>query len=129
VGFYSNGVDPLSSDGRALTVIPPRKSRSHLTRILDVLARIQSAPGNPGADLIHQHSPHLTWGTTLILITGSAAENLFDELFKARQRGLNAVLILCGQAVDYRLVKQRAEQFGIPLYHFIHETDLDLWRK
>ena len=128
VGFYSNGLDPLSTDGNAI-MIPPRKSRSHLTRVLDVLARIQSAPVNPVADLVHQQSPHLTWGTTLILITGRADEPLFDELFKARQMGLNAVLILSGQAPEYRLVKQRADQFGIPLYHFIHESDLDLWRK
>jgi hypothetical protein len=73
--------------------------------------------------------PHLSWGTTLIVITGSADEALFDEIFRARRAGLDVLVALLGLVPDRVAVIQRARQFGVPLYEFERERDLDLWRK
>jgi len=128
VGLAVNGVDPFTP-AQPPQPIPPRKGRSHLMRILDLLARIQIGETNRLVDLIRMASPSLSWGTTLILITGNVDEALFDECFQVRRRGLNVVLILAGRIPELQSTRQRAERFGIPLYAFQTETDLDIWRQ
>ena len=126
-GLTVNGADPIGLEERP-QALPPRKGRAHLTRLLDVLARIRSVPSVPFAQLVRQEAPHLPWGTTLLLITGLVSDALFDEIFRARRAGLNVVLIVCGAVPDIPLIRQRAEHFGIPLQHFVRERDLDIWR-
>lgn len=127
-GLFVNGADPIGTEDKA-QALPPRKGRAHLTRILDVLARIRSAPLTPCVQLLQREAPRLSWGTTLILITGAVDDALFDEIFRARRTGLNVVLILCGTVPNIALVRQRAERFGIPVQHFVRERDLDVWRE
>ena len=69
VGLSVNGVDPIGTEDKA-QALPPRKGRAHLTRILDVLARVRSAPPTPFAQLFQYEAARLPWGTTVILITG-----------------------------------------------------------
>jgi uncharacterized protein (DUF58 family) len=126
-GLSVNGADPIGS-GEKPQMLPPRKGRAHLTRLLDVLARIRSIPTTPFVQLLQRETPHLPWGTTVILITGSVDEALFDEIFRARRAGLNVVLILCGTVPNLAEVQHRAEHFGIPVQHFARERDLDVWR-
>jgi uncharacterized protein (DUF58 family) len=127
-GLYVNGADPIGTEGRVRALLP-RKGRAHLTRILDVLARVRSVPTQPFAQLIQQEIPHLSWGTTVILMTGSISDEMFDEIFRAQRAGLNMVLILCGTVKNIAEIKQRAEHFGIPVQHFLRERDLDVWRR
>jgi uncharacterized protein (DUF58 family) len=126
-GLSVNGADPIGTDGQP-QMLPPRKGRAHLTRLLDVLARIRSIPTTPFVQLLQRETPHLPWGTTVILITGSVDDTLFDEIFRARRAGLNVVLILCGTVPNLTEVQHRAEHFGIPVQHFMRERDLDIWR-
>jgi uncharacterized protein (DUF58 family) len=126
-GLSVNGADPIGA-GEGPQTLPPRKGRAHLTRILEVLARVQSIPTVPFAQLLQRETPHLPWGTTVILITGFVDEALFDEIFRARRAGLNMVLIVCGPVKNIGEVQQRAGHFGIPVQHFVRERDLDLWR-
>ena len=85
-------------------------------------------PGRPGRRKLRALRPHLPWGTTVILITGSVDDALFDEIFRARRAGLNVVLILCGTVKNLAEIQHRAEHFGIPVQHFARERDLDIWR-
>ncbi len=126
-GLTVNGADPIGVENRP-QMLPPRKGRAHLTRMLEVLARIRSIPTAPAAQLLQRTSPHLTWGTTVIFITGAMDDALFDEVFRARRAGLNVVLILCGTIPNLLQVQHRAEHFGIPVQHFARERDLDVWR-
>jgi uncharacterized protein (DUF58 family) len=126
-GLSVNGADPIGS-GEKPQPLPPRKGRAHLTRLLDVLARIRSIPTTPFVQLLQRETPHLPWGTTVILITGAVDDTLFDEIFRARRAGLNVVLILCGAVPNLAEVQQRAQHFGIPVQHFARERDLDVWR-
>ncbi len=128
VGLVTNGVDPNQENANPQPV-PPRRGRGHLMRILDVLARVEVGEVPPLTQLLRQEAPHLSWGTTLIIITNQTGEALFDELFQARRSGLNAVLILCGQVSGFAEILHKAEYFGFPLYNFLSEKDLDIWRK
>ena len=118
--------------------VPSRRGRAHLMRLLDVLARLQAVETEPLASLLNRETAGLPWGTTLVLITGQADDRLFDELFRLRRAGLNAVLVLAGQAPgaasqaavrSLREVKALGEHFGFPVYHFRNEMDLDAWRQ
>ena len=126
-GLSVNGRDPIGADDKP-QMLPPRKGRAHLTRLLDVLARIRSVPTTPFVHILQREVPHLPWGTTAILITGSVDDALFDEIFRARRAGLNVVLILCGTVRNLSEVQHRAEHFGFPVQHFTRERDLDIWR-
>lgn len=126
-GLITNGHDQLSADSRPVP-IPPRKGRGHLMRILEVLARIRAIETDPFPSLIRQERVHLPWGTTALIITGSAEQALFDELIQARRAGINPVLILCGEHPNHRQSAQRGKMFDIPVYVFRNEKDLDIWR-
>jgi uncharacterized protein (DUF58 family) len=128
VGLWVNGEDPLNGK-RQPSAILPRKGRAHLTRLLDVLARVRSIKTQPLMDQLRQTLPRLSWGTTLIVITGSLDEAVFDEIFRARRAGLDVLVALMGLVPDRVAVIQRARHFGVPLYEFTRERDLDVWRK
>ena len=128
VGFSTNGSDPIAEDQRVKT-LPPRKGRGHLMRILDILARVQSTETTPLVELLRQESVHLSWGTTLIIIAGLADEALFDQLFQVLRRGLDIMLILAGPVYNLKLIQQRADYFGFPVYSFLNERDLYMWRQ
>ncbi len=127
-GLVTNGVDPLAEDGIAQPILP-RKGRGHLMRVLETLARIKVGEGKPFTRTIHHYRPHLSWGATLVVVTGQAGDDLFDEFFQAQRAGMDIVLILCGDVVGLKEIKQRAKHFGIPVYSFWSEKDLDTWRK
>lgn len=128
VGLVTNGTDPTMSKETFQPLIP-RKSRNHLMRILDILARVEIVDEAPFIELLQKTSIHLPWGTTLFLITGSADETVFDGIFRLRQAGYGVVLILIGHAVEVSYAKARGKRFGVPVYHFRNELDLDIWRQ
>ena len=128
VGMVSNALDPLAASSR---VVPLRsgKGHVHLIRILEVLARAKAVETTSFAGLIRQHRVRLSWGTTLVAVTGSAQKDLMDELLMARRSGLNPVLILVGNHPVHQQAKQTAQRFHIPVFSFLSEKDLDVWRK
>jgi uncharacterized protein (DUF58 family) len=128
VGLYINGSDPFTPDPHP-PCFPPRKGRPHLMKILETLARVQMEQGAPLAQVLRQKRVDLSWGTTILVLTGQADDTLFNEFFQMRRAGLNIVLILCGEVVSPQEIKTRANHFQIPFYHILDEQDLDIWRK
>ncbi|MEZ0397022.1 MAG: DUF58 domain-containing protein [Anaerolineales bacterium] len=128
VGLVTNGIDPYA-ENRSVSSLPPRKGRGHLMRLLETLARLQSAPTIGLTDLLRRESPPLPWGTTVVVITGRADESLFDELIQVQRRGQNVVLILTGRAINIQKAAEQARNFGFPLYAFQNEAGLDIWRR
>jgi uncharacterized protein (DUF58 family) len=126
VGMMVNGRDPLTSDGKPQS-IPPRKGKRHLMRLLETLARADVAENSALVPLIQRQRYQLAWGTTLILITGTASDELLDELYQARRWGQNGVLILVGRDVSDEAVRHRAKTFGIPVFSIATESDLRIW--
>ena len=126
VGMMVNGRDPLTADGRPQT-IPPRKGKRHLMRLLETLARVETTDHSALVPLIQQQRYQLGWGTTLIVITGRATEELMNELYQARRGGQNVVLILAGMDISDEASRQRAQTFGIPVFSIATERDLEIW--
>jgi uncharacterized protein (DUF58 family) len=127
VGLSTNGIDPLA-ENTSPSPLPSRKGSSHLMNLLEVLARVQVGNGAAFIDLLHHSLAHLSWGSTAVLITGRHDEALFDELFAARRLGLSVVIILIGEDPEFQKAQMDANRFGIPIYRFISEIDLDMWR-
>jgi uncharacterized protein (DUF58 family) len=127
VGLAANAVDSVFAG--APPVLPPRKGRAHLMRLLEVLARLQPAEATPPlADLLRRQAAGLPWGATLIVITGSLDAALAEVLLGTRQAGLNAVLMVVGPAPGPAEVRGRLTRLGVTNYHLWNERDLDRWR-
>ncbi len=128
VGLRVNGRDPYVPDGSP-QYFPPRKGRMHLIRMLETLARVEMTHESPFPTVIREQYHHLSWGTTLLVITGEAGHDLLDELYQARRAGQNAVLILAGRSASTEESRYKARYFGIPVVSILHERDLDVWRR
>jgi len=126
VGLMVNGRDPLAEDGRPQT-IPPRKGKHHLMRLLETLARVEVKDNLPLVPLIEQQRYKLGWGTSLIVITGRADEELMNQLYQARRGGQNAILILTGRDGTDEFSRARAKAYGIPIFPIASERDLKIW--
>jgi uncharacterized protein (DUF58 family) len=126
VGLMVNGRDPLTADGQP-QFVPPRKGKRHLMRLLETLARVDLADNSAFLPLIQRQRYQLTWGTTLIVITGGAGEDVLDELYQARRLGQNALLILVNRDISDEAIRQRAKVLGIPVFSIASERDLSLW--
>jgi uncharacterized protein (DUF58 family) len=128
IGLMVNGRDPLARDGRPQP-IPPGKGKPHLMRLLETLARAEITENSALVPLVQRQRYQLAWGTTLIMITGKASEELLDELYQARRWGQNAVLILAGREVFSEAIRRRAKTFGIPVFSIATESDLKIWMR
>ena len=128
VGMMVNGHDPLTVDGKPQS-IPPGKGKQHLMRLLETLARAGTIEDSALVHLLQSQRYRLAWGTTLIVITGSASDDLLNELYQARRSGQNAVLILTSRDISDVGVRHRAEFFKIPVVAIATERDLNIWTK
>ena len=126
VGMMVNGHDPLMADGKP-QFISPRKGKPHLMRLLETLGRVEITDNSAFGPLIQEQRHQLAWGTTLIVITGSAGDEVLDELYQARRSGQNPVLILAGRDSADEATRRRAKVFGIPVFSIATERDLNLW--
>jgi uncharacterized protein (DUF58 family) len=126
VGMLVNGRDPLTTDSRP-QAIPPRKGKRHMMRLLETLARVESIDHSALVPLIQAQRYQLAWGTTLIVITGEANDELLDELYQARRSGQNAIVILAGSGTSEEAMRRRARTFGIAVYSMATERDLKIW--
>jgi uncharacterized protein (DUF58 family) len=127
-GLFTNGVDQLNLSNENAPILP-RKGRAHLMRMLESMARIKAKETTNLVQLLRQHRAALAWGTTLILITGSADHELFDEIIQAKRSGMSVVLILCGWYTGITEARQRARTAGIVLVDIPDETAFKAWQK
>lgn len=128
IGMMVNGHDPLAPDGRPQS-LPPRKGKLHLMHLLETLARVETIDNSALVPLMQAQRYQLAWGSTLIVITGSASRELLGELYQARRSGQNSVLILAGSHIADEETRQRANFFGIPVVSIATERDLNMWAK
>ena len=127
-GLYTNGVDLLNLQVDSQP-IPPRKGRPHLMRMLENLARIKTRETAPFVELLRRHRAALTWGTTLIVITGSTDQALFDELLQDQRAGMSVVLVLCGWQTGITEARLRARIAGVTLVDLPDEEAFKAWQR
>ncbi len=115
VGLFTNGLDPLSPNTES-HVLATRKGAAHLISLLELLARIQPGSTCPVGPWLQDTRGLLSWGTTLIYISGKVSPETFEQLFQARKAGLNPVILLTGQPHDIQTDRKTAAGYHIPLY-------------
>jgi uncharacterized protein (DUF58 family) len=126
-GLITEALDPLSEE-QSQFLLPPRSERAHLMSLLEVLARVQVASGTHFVDLLRRESVKLSWGATLLVITGRESEELFDTLVYLRRAGFAVALILVRAAPASAELQKRADLLGVPIYRIWRERDLETWR-
>jgi hypothetical protein len=102
-----------------------RKGTGHMMLMMEKLARIQLTDGESFANLLRERGAALSWGTTQLVITGTPDALLFDELLRARRRGLRSIVFLTAPVLRYEAFESRARRLGIPLYEIRSEKDLE----
>ncbi len=129
VGLVTNGIDPLNTTGE-IRPIEPRKTQAHLMRILEALARVKLQTNRRIGirEMVRTYRHSLSWGTTLVVISGSANEEILRELILARQAGMKPILIVCGWYVEVNLPIQNGRAFGIPVSILHSEDELRGWQ-
>jgi uncharacterized protein (DUF58 family) len=128
IGLITNGIDSHTNN-QTVHPIACRKGRGQLVHILNLLARIQCTELHPLTEMLNKETPSLPWGTTVVIITGSVDEALFDAIFQIQRRGQNVVLIITGLGANTNQARQQARRFGFPIYAFPNEKSLDNWRQ
>ncbi len=124
VGLETNGQDPLEPESR-IHSLPVRKGNAHMMLLMEKLARVQLTDGESFTNLLRERGSTLSWGTTLLVITGTPDALLFDELLRARRRGLRSIVFLTAPVLRYEAFESRARGLGIPLYEIRSELDLE----
>jgi uncharacterized protein (DUF58 family) len=90
VGLIANGTWP-ESDQR-LKILPSREP-NHLRHILEALAAITSFVTTPIETLLRTETSNLSWGATLVMVTGVVTAELLAEMLRLRQVGRRLALI------------------------------------
>lgn len=92
-GLVTEGRDPMASATRRVR-LPPSAERSGLIGILEVLARIESDRSITLSDMVRQERPRLSWGTTVMLITGDGSENVLEQALLLQRGGFAVAIVL-----------------------------------
>jgi uncharacterized protein (DUF58 family) len=123
VGLFTNGADPLNNDNMP-NPLHPKKGAGHFIQILEVLARVQTSKNLPVENLIQNTISRLSWGATIVIISGGLLESTLSQLNFAQRKGINPVIILTGQVPSYRSIKNIASYYHIDLFKVNYPQDL-----
>jgi uncharacterized protein (DUF58 family) len=126
VGLATEAQDPLLDD-RAQFSLPPRAERAHLMSLLEVLARVQIVKDAPFVELLRRESVRLTWGATLLIVTGRESAALFDTLLYLRRAGFMVALVLVQPGKPSAELQKRAHQLALPVHRVWRQEDIETW--
>jgi uncharacterized protein (DUF58 family) len=128
VGLVATGLDPLIGAQQQFK-LPPRKGRGHLMQILEVLARVQiSETDTHFLENIRQEAVHLTWGTTVIVITSHQTEELAQTLLLFKRSGLRITLVVVDPPRSYRHTPDTPPpELDVPMFKIEHEREIEVW--
>lgn len=124
VGLATYAKDLLINEERHI-LLPPRRERSHLMQILEVLARVQITTNAPFAERLRQESMRLSWGTTLTIITGNLSQSLLETLLYLRRSGFAVALILILPEQPSAELQKHSALLKVPIYQVWDEKILD----
>ena len=125
IGLISNGRDPTAEPGTTGLVVEARKGRGHLTRLLDVLARVEAAEAEPIAPLLVRAMGRLAWGSTVVVVTGRDTPELIAALTRLRQAGFALSVVLITQSSAYGPAGSGPAALGIPTTRLWRESELE----
>lgn len=157
IGLITNGFDPLAihqgesglkfdeESGRLLTqdltqlrqtpekLIPPPiglgNGRSHLMKILERLARLETEYSIPLTHWATTACMGLSWGTTIIVITPRGTVQVCQTIHRLVRSGYNPILLVVEPDNNFSEVRERARRLGFQAHLVADEKDLDEWRQ
>jgi uncharacterized protein (DUF58 family) len=127
VGLATEAVDSVLEETTQFS-LPPRSERAHLMSILEALARVQITSPAPLTSVLRRASTSLSWGATVLVITGRESSALFDSLVQLRHAGFAVALILVQPARPSADLQNRADVMHVPIYRVWQESDLEGWQ-
>jgi len=134
VGLLTNGLDPAAAEptvDRGLAGYLPRKGRSQLISILELLGRLALAHDRPFWPLVRGEIQRLPWGATLVVVTSSETDELLATVLPLRRSGFSVVLIYVDypSPAGFELARRRAAMLGMPAFRVWREDDGEVWRR
>jgi uncharacterized protein (DUF58 family) len=123
-GLAVEADDPLTGEVSHL-FFPPRNEREHLMGVLEALARVQVSTGTSLVDLLERDSARLSWGATIVVITGLETGSLYDSLAYLRKAGFAVTLILIQPAQTPESLQGLADTLDIQVNRIWREENLE----
>lgn len=109
--------------------ILPRNGRSHLMKILEQLARIETDHTVPLDAWASAACVNLGWGVTILAITARGDETTCNTLHRLVRAGFNPILFTIEPDYNFGYVRERARRLGFQAYKVSGMRDLDRWRQ
>jgi uncharacterized protein (DUF58 family) len=126
IGLFTNGYD--SSDPELpFPTVHPGKGKGQLMHILELLARIKTSKDESIASLINRQRVELSWGSTIVFVSGDINDETFTALLNSRRAGLDIVLVICGMCSNLKEIKTKAKITGFGFHHLRHVEELKEW--
>ncbi len=110
-GLIANGSVPHSD--QPIKVLPGRNPQQ-LTRILEALAAVRPVASLNIEQLLTRQSPRLSWGATLVVVTGIVSEELGSTLLRLHRAGRRLVLISLAQEPPDPLLSEQILTYHLP---------------
>lgn len=126
VGLTTTGFDPLTKSRQTFR-LRPDKGRRHLMQILEVLARVEGSDDVTFLKSLQQEAIHLSWGSTLIIITSTQSPELFSTALLLKRSGFQVTLVMVQPAAYIYPQLKRVEELGIQTFQIKREKDIEAW--
>jgi uncharacterized protein (DUF58 family) len=128
VGLVTTALDPLIGRPQQFK-LPPQKGRDHLMQILEILARVQATETDAHfLDTIRQETVHLSWGTTVIVVTSHQSEELAKTLLLLKRSGLRITLVLVDPPRPHGWTQEETiEELELPIFKIRQDKDIEVW--
>jgi uncharacterized protein (DUF58 family) len=128
IGLITTALDPLAERQQQFK-LPPRKGRDYLIQTLEVLARVQPAETDTHfLEGIRREAVHLSWGTTIIVITSHQSEELSKTLLFLKRSGFQVALVLVDPVRAYRkMYEEPIKSLDLPIFKIRQEKDIEVW--
>lgn len=127
VGLATEAFDSVL-EGTTQFYLPPRAERAHLMNILEALARVQITSPAPLTSVLRRGRTSLSWGATVLVITGRESSVLFDSLVHLRRAGFAVALVLVQPTQPSAGLRERADMMHVPVHRVWQESDLEAWQ-
>ena len=118
-------------ENKTLNIMPPDRGGRQLNKILESLAVLQGIGSMPLQGLVEVQARYLTRGSTIVLVTPSASEDLFKSADLLVRRGLRPVVVLIdgatfGGDTSQEEVALSLKFLGIPVCKVANGDDLSI---
>jgi uncharacterized protein (DUF58 family) len=121
----------LVSAGQHLTLLPPDRGGRQLSKILEALALSQANGSLPLRGLLETQARHITRGSTVILITPSAAAELALVADHLLRQGLRPIAILLdgasfGGYSSSNTLADKIKALGVPVCQISNRDEIEV---